>query len=106
LDEQGDMLLFQWGTYDWGDGPSFEYNITRQLIVAGHDEPDDAIWQLLLTVRYNPDVQNADIESGNRWCEHPSQVDTLLQFVETSEATAYARNAEPTGVELRLEQAG
>jgi hypothetical protein len=28
LDANGDMLLFQWGTYDWSSGPSFAYNIT------------------------------------------------------------------------------
>jgi hypothetical protein len=32
LDEGGDMLLFQWGKHDWGDGEHFEINITRQLI--------------------------------------------------------------------------
>ena len=45
LDEDGDMLLFQWGIYDWGQGESFEYNITRQLIIQ--DDEDEALVHLL-----------------------------------------------------------
>ena len=33
-DTDGDMLLFQWGTYDWtGTGPAFQLNLTRQFII-------------------------------------------------------------------------
>ena len=32
LEAAGDMLLFQWGTYDWGNGPFFTYNLTRQFM--------------------------------------------------------------------------
>lgn len=32
LESDGDMLLFQWGTHDWGNGPMFEVDITRQFI--------------------------------------------------------------------------
>ena len=41
-DGAGDMLLYQWGTYDWGAGESFEFDITRQLIFAD-DEDDDIV---------------------------------------------------------------
>jgi hypothetical protein len=52
LDEDGDMLLFQWDTLDWGDGPAFEVSIVRQLIVAG-DENDEPR-QLDLRFRFAP----------------------------------------------------
>lgn len=26
----GDMLLFQWGTYDWGDDPNYAVNLCRK----------------------------------------------------------------------------
>src|SRR5262245_34310217 len=35
----GDMLLNQWGTYDWGEGESFEFDITRQLICVPSVSP-------------------------------------------------------------------
>ena len=34
-DEEGDMLLCQWGLYDWGGGASFQFNLTRQFIEPG-----------------------------------------------------------------------
>jgi hypothetical protein len=43
-----DMLLYQWGSYNWGNGKYFELNITRQFIEA-ELEDDDAISQLSLT---------------------------------------------------------
>src|SRR5262245_37488233 len=67
LDEEGDMLLFQWGIRDWGDGPAFEVNLTRQLIVT---DDDDAPRQLSLTFRFEPAVGAAAGE-GSRWCESP-----------------------------------
>lgn len=41
-----DMLLFQWGTYDWGEGERFEIDLVRQVMV------NEAIWQLHLTYPY------------------------------------------------------
>jgi hypothetical protein len=54
LDKDGDMLLFQWGVYDWGDGPAFEVGITRQFIVADDDEDEPR--QLALTFRFVPEA--------------------------------------------------
>ena len=34
-EKSSDMLLFQWGTYDWGMGEHFEFNLTRQLVGDG-----------------------------------------------------------------------
>src|SRR3954467_3458142 len=43
LDEDGDMLLCQWGSHDWGQGRSFEFDITRQFIRShSEDEDEDA----------------------------------------------------------------
>jgi hypothetical protein len=106
ISDSGDMLLFQWGTYDWGDGPTFQYDITRQFVVSGFDEPDDAIWQLSLTLHFTPDALNAAIASGNRWCDEPAGLARFEEFITSSAATAYARENTPARVELFLEQAG
>jgi hypothetical protein len=50
----GDMLLYQWGTYDWGEGESFEFDITRQLILGTGEDED--IFQLSLTFKFQPTV--------------------------------------------------
>jgi hypothetical protein len=36
------MLLFQFGTYDWGFGENFKFDLTRQFIVADKQD-DDAV---------------------------------------------------------------
>ena len=33
VENQGDMLLFQWGTYDKKKKKTFNFNITRQFIL-------------------------------------------------------------------------
>src|SRR5262245_54775822 len=50
IDEDGDMLLYQWGCYDWGQGESFEFNITRQFIAATAEDED--IRQLSLKFKF------------------------------------------------------
>jgi hypothetical protein len=101
-DASGDTLLFQWGTYDWGDGPSLQYDLTRQLIV----EPgagDEDIWQLAVTLHYAPSDAADAIGAGNRWCEGLEEVDGLRRFIEASKATAFVRSVTPLRVEVRFE---
>src|SRR5262245_23394573 len=52
VDEDGDMLLYQWGCYDWGQGESFDFNISRQFVDAKGD--DEGIRQLSLTFKFKP----------------------------------------------------
>ncbi len=105
--EGGDTLLFQWGSYDWGERPSFDYDLTRQFIInSGVDYDDDAFWQLSLTIHFDPGSETDAIGRGERWCEHPAEADDVRSFIEASAATAYARRSSPASVELRFEQAG
>jgi hypothetical protein len=77
LDEDGDMLLFQWGTYDWGQGRIFQFDITRQFIVSEDEDDDAAISQLSLRFHFMPSAQLDAIKGGNRWC---SGLDELMDF--------------------------
>ena len=72
----GDMLLYQWGTFNWGQGRRFEFDVTRQLIPVGGD--DDDIWQLHLTIRFDPTDDLTGLGAGDRWC-HSS--DGLADFI-------------------------
>jgi hypothetical protein len=98
LTADGDMLLFQWGTYDWGDGPSFQYDITRQLVESGRDDPD--IWQLSLTAHFVPTRDTIELGSGNRWYPTVAQSAELLEFVRDHPTTAYVEGTTPDRVEL------
>lgn len=72
----GDMLLFQWRTYDWGQGEHFQLELTRQLILNDAAEDED-IWQLSLTFLFDPVDDLKTIDAGNEWCE---TVHALPQF--------------------------
>lgn len=100
----GDMLLFQWGTYDWGSGPSFEFDLTRQVIKA-QGAGDDAIWQLHVTLRFSTSPETEQLGSGNRWCHGTSELDGFKAFIEAAQATAFARSHQPSSVDIGFESA-
>jgi hypothetical protein len=108
LSSDGDMLLIQWGTWDWGDGPSFQYDITRQFItdVDDPDDADDAFWQLSLTLHFEPSNSFVAIGSGERWCHSLDEVDDLAQFIADEPATSAAQRSTPSRVELKFGPAG
>jgi hypothetical protein len=101
IDADGDMLLFQWGTHDWGDGPAFEVNITRQLIVA--EEEAEGPRQLGLTFRFGPSV-GEELREGNRWCESPDALPEFRRFIAGSAALRVVGQRSPESVELRYER--
>ena len=60
-----DMLLFQYGTYDWdGTGAKFELNFTRQI--ADPDPEEDEFYQIDITLFYDPEDFD-ELESFNTW---------------------------------------
>jgi hypothetical protein len=99
LIEEGDMLLFQWGTYDWGQGPSFEFDLTRQYAQAPSGE-DEGLTQLHLTLRFAPSDSLRALGSGNRWCSAPAGIDEFRDFIISSDALLGVRELKPRSVEL------
>lgn len=108
VDADGDMLLFQWGTYDWGDGPSFQYDLTRQFITETGDEPfgDESFWQLSLVLHFEPNAETTAVGSGDRWCNGLSAVDELRRFINDVAASTLAQRFTPSRTELRFGPAG
>ena len=99
------MLLFQWGTYDFGDGPTFRYDITRQLIDEADPDDDGAIWQLSVTTHY-AEALGASLGSGNRWCHSPNELPPFTTFIGQCPATKAVSSQRPVRVEVRYGQAG
>lgn len=104
LESDGDMLLFQWGTYDWGNGPMFEVDLTRQLI-RGTGE-DDEIWQLHLTYRFAPSAALQAIGKGDRWCPTPAQAASFEELVMTHPSLAAVGLRDDAQIQLEYECAG
>jgi len=82
-DSGGDMLLFQWGTYDWGHGRFFECNITRQFIVADSVD-DEGFRQLSLTCFFQPSPAFDALTKGNRWCRSADDLVGFEAFIRES----------------------
>lgn len=85
--EDADMLLFQWGTYDWGTGEHFAFDLTRQLIV-GEDAEDEDIWQLSVTFEFAADDDLRALGNGNKWCHSLSELPEFREYVRRSAAFA------------------
>jgi hypothetical protein len=97
-----DMLLYQWGTYDWGSGERFELDITRQVIPLP-DTPDPDILQLHLVFRFLPTPELRLAGSGNRWCESLGAVESFRNFVLGSAAYQAVASRSDGSVELLFE---
>lgn len=59
--EEADMLLFQYGVYDWGDGKNLEVDFVRQLLKK------DNVIQIHITVKIPYTNNFANIESFDEW---------------------------------------
>jgi len=85
----GDMVLFQWGTHDWGAGPAFEIDITRQFIDMhptdgdGEDDGDEQgrFSQLSLTYYVASSPELASLGTGNRWCKSTDELEDFVAYV-------------------------
>lgn len=102
--EQGDMLLYQWGVYDWGKGPQFELELARQLVAVGGE--DDDIWQLHLTFRFAPSGVLHALGRGDRWCQSLDEVDEFATFLMSHPAKVAVAHRSDAAVELWYDQAG
>lgn len=79
---EGDMLLFQFGIYDWGSGPFFEVNMTRQFVELERDDDENVYSQFSLTCYYAPDDKLAAFGPETRWCSDVSELDGFAAWVE------------------------
>jgi hypothetical protein len=100
-DSDADMLLYQWGTNDWGNGEWFEVDITRQFIINGEAE-DENIWQLSLTFKFPPSAQLRALGPGDKWCPDPRPrgVNYFESFIRASDAFQAILDQHPAVVEL------
>jgi hypothetical protein len=92
------MLLFQWGIFDFGQGETFHYDITRQFVVSG-SSGDDGMSQLSLTVHFGVSNALRGVD-GNRWCKSLANAVEFERFINASEATRAVEGLKPLRVTL------
>jgi hypothetical protein len=100
LDEDGDMLLYQWGVYSFSKPESFRIGITRQFMVHGEDEP----YQLHLTYHYKPSDALHNVGASNQWCPSPGDLSQFRQFIDNSAAFKAVADTKADRVELHYGQ--
>ena len=83
LANDGDMLLFQWGAYDWGNGLHSSIDLTRQTMVTSWGQ--DVISQLRCNYMFDSSVLSG-INPGNIWCHQPKDAQGFLTIIETHPA--------------------
>ena len=101
----GDMLLFQWGTYDWGQGEHFQLDLTRQLVLS-EDAEDEDIWHLSLTFLFDPVDELRALGAGNAWCDTVQALPKFRTDVSGSEAFMVCSAWRPLRTTLRYYCAG
>lgn len=82
VEAEGDMLLFQYGVYDWGSGPFFEVDLTRQFVELERDGDENVYSQFHLTCYYAVDEALIALGRGNCWCRDTSELDRFSKWVE------------------------
>ena len=99
-EEDGDMLLYQWGTYDWQDGTGsrFEISLTRQLIYP--EGEDQEIWQLSLTYGFESSPAFAQLKGGEEWCSSKEKAQEFLDMILASPAFAACRDGTPLRMQI------
>lgn len=79
-DEDNDMLLFQYGTYNWGGelGEHFSFDITRQFIKKNFD-----MYQLSFTLIFDP-IHFTALESYNSWSSDFENIDKWIENIKST----------------------
>jgi hypothetical protein len=104
MEQDGDMLLFQYGTYERQGKKQFELDITRQLILDGGEDED--IWQLSLRFEFVATPGLETIGNGDQWCASLSHVDEFERFTAAHPAMAAVGDREDGQVCLTYECVG
>jgi len=76
-----DMLLFEYGIYDWqdGKGENFTISIVRQFYIE--DEESDGFSQLHLVLYFDKDEFKGVEASANKWSLDFESIDEWKQYV-------------------------
>ncbi len=102
IENDRDMLLYQWGVDTFNSPDALLLSITRQLNIAGESQP----YQLTLAFHYPATGSLANIALGNQWCPSPGDLPSFRQFVESSEAYQAVAELRPERVALDMQRRG
>ena len=91
-----DMLLFQYGVYDWGNGKNLEIDFVRQLI-----QNDDVI-QIHITLKIPYQDEFSKIESFNEWYNSSHSEMSLTEWHDKIKSSSVFQTIEKMNYELEI----
>ena len=103
FEEEGDMLLSEWGVFDFGDGPHFRFGLTRQFVLRDEID-DDAFIHLRLILHYDASPEASALGRGSQWCHSPEELDSFLRQIRATPAAAFVADRPPIRVDLLHER--
>lgn len=103
-DSDDDLLLFQWGCYDWRDGKGERFNVDflRQFTVYSRDGDYDHMEQLHCTFFFEPTPELQALGSDSEWSGR--SLDVWFAQVEELPAFTVPANSGVPLLESRIEQ--
>ena len=100
-EDEGDMLLYQWGAQGPDGEQWFRLEIVRQFM---QDNDDETVSQLGLSFRFPLSPQLLAAASGNVWCSAPSDLAEFKAAIENHAAFREQAQATPQKVLLDYEK--
>jgi hypothetical protein len=98
---ESDMLLFQWGTYDWGDGEHFEVEMVRQF--AKRQLLGDPVLSQLHATAYFEPSGFSELSASDFWCHSVEEAGDFRAEVLASAAYEKTADSRPRKSEIRWE---
>ncbi len=92
ITDDGDQLLFQWGTFGGGSGAAFEVGISRQFIGLDEEQP---IRQLSLAFRYPATDRTSRLYDDAWWCRGPEDVPGFRSDILANGVVTHMRQQQP-----------
>lgn len=99
--DDSDMLLFQYGTYDWGEGRSFEIDFTRQFYQLFTDTEDHEIIQQSFTFYFDPKGFD-HVTSFDLWSNAVENMDEFERMILNSDGYREALQRTPEKFEISI----
>jgi hypothetical protein len=101
-ENDGDILLYQYGIYDWGEGRYFEIDLTRQFYEVFAETEDQQIFQQRVVFYFSAD-KFEQIQPFNSWSNECTDLDDFRQRILDSDGFVAASREIPLKLEVSVE---
>ena len=101
-EEDSDLLLFQYGIYNWGEGRFFELDFTRQYYQSFPEDESHSIYQQRFTFYFSPE-HFVEVPAFNVWSNETDDLDRFQETITASAGFKAAMQYHPTKFETTIE---